>query len=197
MLESEMQKRFTRWLRYDGGASFRDGSCADICGGDEQWRRSGVRGERLALVHKISDSGIGFKPFDCFVLGIWKNSFFGSLGYVAVGCELKVSRESVKNSPRIVFSQFQVHQTISLLKSDLGASGGFYVLGFCGVGSDGRERLRAFVVHAFAIAMYLMAEGGKRGRSLTLEECEGRAVEAGKHSGACNGRCGCFYEIKI
>lgn len=105
MKEADLQTRFSKWLRAGGG-----------------------------LVHKISDSAIGFKPFDCFVLGADAGGWLGQRGYVGGGFELKVARQSGK-TPRGSIKRSQVmgkyeHQMASLMR---GRGEGLlmaYVLGF-------------------------------------------------------------------
>lgn len=97
MSEAGLQVLFTRWLRKSGGLLLgsagagafelklvrcdgRGGKCADnghcltrlaasrVSEGQEDalTRAAGLRGS--PLVHKISDSAVGYKPFDCFVM---------------------------------------------------------------------------------------------------------------------------------
>lgn len=94
--EKDMQSWFSSWLR-DSGADFFDGGVAFelklVKGGDtlansrlsdhqvlELLRAAGVKVAGLdVVVYKISDSSIGYKPFDCFYLGA------GSRGVIVVG----------------------------------------------------------------------------------------------------------------
>jgi len=109
MREDQLQGRFPKGLLYEGGASFRNG------GG-------------LALVHKISDSALGFKPFDCFVLGVKDGSFLGGLGFVACAFELKMADKR----GRVPYSVLKEHQVRSLEKAKGRGCGAFFVFGFEG-----------------------------------------------------------------
>ena len=82
MTEAKMQTKFTRWLRDnwdDGAGAFelkvgKGNVVAFSCVPEHQiLSLMRVRGiERLglveAMVHKLSDSAIGFLPFDCFAM---------------------------------------------------------------------------------------------------------------------------------
>ena len=142
-----MQRKFGRWLRYEGGASYRsNGQC---------------------LYHKISDSALGFKPLDCFVLGIKEGTVLGEMGYCACAFELKIASKASKGS-RIAFSALEEHQTESLSRSDVEGCGAFYVFGFYG-----DEGLRAYLIEVDDVIDYVESKG--RG-SFTSDWCEGVCV---------------------
>lgn len=76
MTEAKLQTKFTKWLKTDwkmGAAAFelkvsRGDRLAYSAIPDHQMVALRDSGGAKGMVHKISDSAIGYKPFDCFIL---------------------------------------------------------------------------------------------------------------------------------
>lgn len=124
--ESHFQSWFTKWLKRGGGASRSSSAC----------------------VHKISDSGVGVKPFDCFVFGVEEDSFLGRFEVEAVAFELKLSKTET-----IPFSELltgtRAGQLTALLKCK---RGGFYAFAF-------KDSESVYLVHASDVEQELIHRG--------------------------------------
>ena len=150
ILESDLQGAFGKWIKYGGGASWTGNCC----------------------YHKISDSALGFKPFDCFVLGIEDSTVLGELGFGSAGIELKMSCMG----SRIGFTEIKSHQSNYLAKSETEGSGGLYCFGY-DVGGKKTEAVRCFILEVDSVVEYM--EGKARG-SFSVEWA----------------RDNCLYEVK-